>query len=127
SVFSFPTPTKTGIPVRHTRIITINGLNHSEPVVSFAQGYAYQGGLEVDAMMGLINDIFRGAELVAPLYTHDFFSGIRTVSFDASALPRNFAPDPVQYYVGATTSLMAMQEGMEVYGAACTSSNQDHW
>ncbi|CAF2363689.1 unnamed protein product [Rotaria sp. Silwood2] len=102
SILSFPTPNTTGVPVGHMPIITITDLNPSETVVSLAQGYVYQGGLEGDAMMGLyfdgqhlgnnasmwtVNDIFRGAELVAPMYTHGFASGVRTISFDASALP----------------------------------------
>lgn len=142
SVFSFPTPTVTGRPVGHTPVVTINGLDRSEAVISLAQGYAYQAGLEGDAMMGLyfdgqhlgnnvsmwtVNDIFRGAELIAPMYTHGFASDVETVSFDASALPWDFAPDPVQYRVGASTSLIVMQGGMQVFGAAFTSTKKDHW
>ncbi|CAM4863333.1 unnamed protein product [Rotaria socialis] len=107
--------------MRHTPIITINGLNHSKPVVSLAQGYIYQGGLEGDAMTRLYFD-------EQHLRNNVFmWTGIRTVPFDASALPWNFASDPVQYYVEVATSLIAMQGGMEVYGAASTSSNRDYW
>jgi hypothetical protein len=141
-VFSFPTPTTTGVPVGHTPIVEIVDIDPSQPVLSLAQGYVYLSGLEGDAMMGLyfdgqnlgnnasmwtVNDVYREAELLAPLYTHGFVSGVRTVSFDASALPWDFAPNPVQYRVGATTSLIVMQGGMEVFGAASASARRDYW
>ncbi|CAF3357459.1 unnamed protein product [Rotaria sp. Silwood1] len=52
-ILSFLTPTTTGVSVGHTLIIMITDLNPSETVLSLAQGYVYQGGLEGDAMMGL--------------------------------------------------------------------------
>eukprot|EP01121_Diplochlamys_sp_Union-15-3_P009188 TRINITY_DN2486_c0_g1_i1.p1 TRINITY_DN2486_c0_g1~~TRINITY_DN2486_c0_g1_i1.p1 ORF type:complete len:344 (-),score=51.01 TRINITY_DN2486_c0_g1_i1:255-1286(-) len=145
--FSFITPTKQGIPVPHHPLLVNSNIIPNEPLIALASGYVYKSGTEGDAMWGIyinglnagnnvsmwtVNDIYELAEWTAPLYTHAYLPSTMTyavhnVSLDASAFPWNFAPNPVQYSVGATTTLITLQGGMIAVGAAGTSSNKDTW
>ncbi|MBV8363929.1 MAG: hypothetical protein JO193_05135 [Candidatus Eremiobacteraeota bacterium] len=120
-----------------------------QPVVAALSGRTYNGGYNCcygDPLWNISidgqaernaysdwtdNDIFTGAELQAPMFSHAYFdglaSGYHTLSADASALP--YTPplvDTVQYRIGAGTQLIVLWGGMAVSGRGTLVNDQYH-
>jgi hypothetical protein len=114
-------------------------------VVALASGVVYQAAHAGDAMLGIsldggspgngsalwtVQDLFEGAELKGPLFTHAFLGGLQgrhELSLDASEFPWNGGEDPANYGVSAGTRLVIVGGPMHVRGSAPTSQAIDDW
>ncbi len=138
-----------GTPAPHTPLLSSSFDAGGAAVIGLASGRARYAGGYGDAMLGIyldganagndkslwtVNDVWTGAELEAPLYTHAFFpdlTGPHTVSLDATEIPWGGPPNPAEdsviYDVGSASSLIALFGGMTVHGSAWTSPAVDNW
>ena len=132
-----------GTPVPHTPVLSLNVNNSAGPIIALGSGRALKTNAEGDAMLGIYkdglslpnneanwttNDIYSGAELQAPLYSHAYINatGIHTISMDATELPwmPSSGENGVQYSVGSNSTLVVMDGSQQVCGAG-TSLNAD--
>ena len=132
-----------GTPAPHTPVLSIGVNNSSGPIIALGSGRAYKNNAEGDSMFGLYedgsslpnnqanwstNDIYSAAELQAPLYSHAYINatGSHTISMDATELPwmPSSGENPVQYSVGADSTLVVMDGSQQVCGAG-SSLNSD--
>lgn len=129
-----------GTPVPHTPILSLNVNNTSGPIIALGAARAF--GNDGDAMMRIykngaslsnaeamwsVNDIWKGAELQAPLYTHAFINatGQHTISLDATEFPWEGREDTVQYRMGGGSKLICLYGGMTVAGSVPVSTSYD--
>ena len=139
----------TGAPAPHTAVLTQSIAALNAPIVALGSLRAYQDGGAGDAMAGIyadgqnlgngaanwsVNDLFSGAELQAPMYTHALIPATaapRQVSLDATEFPwnpnQNGGEDPVMYRIGAGARLVTLWGGLDFYGAASSSDRVNDW
>lgn len=144
---TYPTNGNTPIPMTNILTNSFDVGNNSTNVITLSSGRVYKDCGEGDALWGLflndevctnnnnslwsVNDIFRGAELQAPMFQHSFHSltGYNTVSLKASELSFNYFENQVCYKVGADTRLITLY-GMNLSGKAPNSNtycNREEW
>ena len=147
SYATYPTPGTAPVPV--TTILTnqVNVGDIKTSVVTLSSGRSYKDCNEGDALWGLflndelctnngnalwsVNDIFKGAELQAPMFQHAFHNvtGNNTISLKAGELSFNYFENAVCYKIGADTRLISLY-GMGLSGRATLSTtycNREEW
>ncbi len=135
------TPEGTPLPRRGVRTVlsTVTGAADG-PIVAMASGSSREDGGLGDAMWGLflegrepgiramtwsINDLWPGAETLAPMFSQGLFAAApprASVQLVASESPyyrpKMASTNAVRYRVAADTALVALRGGMTVQGAA---------
>lgn len=128
-----------------SQVLNANITSTGQPIVAFASGRSYVYGGYGDPMWGIfvngqepnistmtwtINDMWKGAELQAPMFSQGLFelpSGNHSISLQASESPyNNGLTNNVKYKIGSNTRLITLTGGMNVVGKGLN-SNTSHY
>jgi hypothetical protein len=138
--FDFISLDRWGDALPHKQLVALSE-DARRPVVALASGAARATGLNGDSMLGIyvdrhhpgpgqslwtVNDLWQGAELLGPVFTHAFLTRGKqnsTISLDATEFPWRSTPpffqddNTVVYTVQPTAALTVLAGGLRVVGA----------
>lgn len=126
--------------VPHSTFVSCSVNNTAGPVIALGSGRGYYTTNGGDMMLGFfndstqlpsdqgtwsVNDAYSGCERQAPMYNQAYINtlGSHTISYDASEIPwpAGMGENPVQYKVGASTTMVAFSGNQIVSGSSVQS------